>query len=138
MGYKGNQVTYDNDANMGYIYFDEPFKYTVTYTEELPGNDDIMLDFGEEIPIIGIELEGVTARKIKQIAGKTNIFKKELTPDGKNYYSFRLNNEMVRKSIYHPNVKTILFHFSDDNCQDFIGIDIFETKSYSEQYLIGK
>lgn len=138
MGYIGNQVTYDEDAEMGYIYFSEPFKHKVTYTEELPGNDDIMLDFGEEVPIIGIELEGETARKIEHIAAKTNIFKKELTPDGKNYYSFRLNTEMVRKSIFHPNVKTILFHFSDDNCHDFIGIDIFETKSYSEQFLIGK
>ncbi|MDV7763791.1 hypothetical protein ABES08_02735 [Peribacillus simplex] len=27
-------------------------------------NDNIMLDFGEEVPIVGIELEGETARKI--------------------------------------------------------------------------
>jgi uncharacterized protein YuzE len=111
MGYIGNQVTYDEDAEMGYIYFSEPFKHKVTYTEELPGNDDIMLDFGEEVPIIGIELEGETARKIERIAAKTNIFKKELTPDGKNYYSFRLNNEMVRKSVFHPNVKNNIVSF---------------------------
>ena len=36
MGHKGNQVTYDNDAMMGYIYFSEPSKYKITYTEELP------------------------------------------------------------------------------------------------------
>ncbi|MGM0877428.1 MAG: DUF2283 domain-containing protein [Bacillota bacterium] len=138
MGYKRNQVTYDNDAMMGYIYFSEPSKYTITYMEELPENDDIMLDFGEQVPVVGIELEGKTARKIKHIAGKSNIFKKELTVDGQIYYSFRLDNPMIRKSISHPNAKTILFHFSDENCQDFIGIDILDTKSYSEQYLIGK
>jgi uncharacterized protein YuzE len=137
MGYKG-QVTYDKEVEMGYIYFSEPSKYTITHTEELPENDDIMLDFGVEAPVVGIELEGETARKIKHIAGKVNIFKKELTVDGQIYYSFRLNNVMIRKSISHPNAKTILFHFSDENCQDFIGIDILDTKSYSEQYLIGK
>ena len=138
MGHKGNQVTYDNDAMMGYIYFSEPSKYKITYTEELPENDDIMLDFGEAVPVVGIELEGETARKILHMSGKANNFKKELTVDGQIYYSFRLNNTMIRKSIFHPNAKTILFHFSDENCQDFIGIDILDTKPYSEQYLIGK
>lgn len=138
MSYIGNQVTYDNDAKMGYIYFSEPSKYTITYTQELPENDDIMLDFGEKVPVVGLELAGETARRIKQIAGKANIFKKELTVDGQIFYSFRLNNAMIRKSISHPNAKTILFHFSDENCQDFIGIDILDIKSYSEQYLIGK
>ena len=138
MSYIVNQITYDNDVKMGYIYFSEPGKYTITYTEELPENDDIMLDFGEEIPVVGLELEGETARKIKQIAGKANIFKKELTVDGQIYYSFRLNNAMIRKSISHSNAETILFHFSDLKCQDFIGIDILDTKSYSEQFLIGK
>lgn len=56
MDHIGNQVTYDKDAEMGYIYFSEPSKYTITYTEELPENDDIMLDFGEEVPIVGIEV----------------------------------------------------------------------------------
>ena len=138
MDNKRNQVTYKNDAMMGYIYFSEPSKYRITYSEELPENDDIMLDFGKGVPIVGIELEGATARKIKHIAGKANIFKKELTVDGQIYYSFRLNNTMIRKSISHHNADTILFHFSDEKCQDFIGIDILDTELYSEQYLIGK
>ncbi|WP_411334580.1 DUF2283 domain-containing protein [Metabacillus indicus] len=138
MNYIVNQVTYDKDAEMGYIYFSEPSKHTITYTEELPENDDIMIDFGEEVPIVGIELEGETARKIGLIADKAHIFKKEVSPDGKTYYSFRLNDEITRKSISHPDVKSIVFHFSDTNCEDFIGIDIFDLMSYSEQYLIGK
>ncbi|MEK3805981.1 DUF2283 domain-containing protein [Bacillus sp. FSL H8-0547] len=138
MDYIGNQVTYDRDAEMGYIYFSEPSKYTITYTEELPENDDIMLDFGEEVPIIGIELEGKTARKIELIADKVHIFKKKVFTDGKTYYSFRLNDEITRKSISHPDVESIVFHFSDTDCEDFIGIDIFDSKSYSEQYLTGK
>ena len=137
MGYKG-QVTYDKEVEMGYIYFSEPSKYTITHTEELPENDDIMLDFGEEVPIVGIEIEGETAKKIELIADKVHIFKKEVTTDGKTYYSFRLNDEITRKSISHPDVESIVFHFSDTNCEDFIGIDIFDSKSYSEQYLIGK
>ncbi|MET3319669.1 UNVERIFIED_ORG: uncharacterized protein YuzE [Peribacillus simplex] len=137
MGYIG-QVTYDKEVEMGYIYFSELSKYTITHTEELPENDDIMLDFGEEVPIVGIEIEGETARKIERIADKVHIFKKEVTTDGKTYYSFRLNDEITRKSISHPDVESIVFHFSDTNCEDFIGIDIFDSKSYSEQYLIGK
>jgi uncharacterized protein YuzE len=138
MDYIDNQVTYDKEAEMGYIYLSERFKDRVTYTEELPDNDDIMLDFGRVVPIIGIELEGETARKMERIAGKSNIFTKELTRDGKVYYSFRLSNETIKKSISHPNAEKILFHFSDANCEDFIGIDIFDTKSYSEEYLTGK
>ena len=137
MGYVG-QVTYDKEVEMGYIYFSEPSKYKITHTEELPENDDIMLDFGEEVPIVGIELEGETARKIELIADKVNIFKKEVTTDGKTYYSFRLNDEITRMSIFHPDIESIVFHFSDTNCEDFIGIDIFDSKSYSEKYLIGK
>ncbi|MDE5053269.1 DUF2283 domain-containing protein [Niallia taxi] len=138
MSFMKNQVTYDNTAKMGYIYLSEPFKYKITYTEELPENDDIMLDFGEEVPVVGLELEGETASKIKQIAGNANIFTKELTAEGKVYYSFRLNNKMIRMTVSHPDAGTILFHFSDENCKDFLGIDIWEAKSYSEQYLIGK
>ncbi|AMM93570.1 hypothetical protein UP17_14715 [Peribacillus simplex] len=38
-------------------------------------NGDIMLDFGEEVPIVGIEFEGETVRKIELIANKVHIRK---------------------------------------------------------------
>ncbi|MGE7603500.1 DUF2283 domain-containing protein [Peribacillus sp. NPDC097675] len=126
------QVTYDREVEMGYIYFCEPSLYKVTSTEELPVNDDIMLDFGEGIPIVGIELGGDTARKVETLADKGHIFKKEVTGDGKTYYTFRLSDERPRKSIFHPEVDSIVFHFSDTTCEDFIGIDIFDSDSYSE------
>jgi hypothetical protein len=35
------QITYDTIAEMGYIFLSEPFKFEVTYTEELPENPDL-------------------------------------------------------------------------------------------------
>ncbi|MFJ7746920.1 DUF2283 domain-containing protein [Peribacillus sp. NPDC097295] len=129
------QVTYDKEVEMAYIYFCEPSTYKITSSKELPGNDDIMLDFGEGIPIVGIELGGETARRMEMLADKGHIFKKEVTTDGKTYYSFRLSDEKPRKSIFHPDVESIVFHFSDTICEDFLGIDIFDSESYSEQDL---
>ncbi|WP_185147877.1 DUF2283 domain-containing protein [Peribacillus simplex] len=58
-------MTFDDDAGMGYIHLAEPLKHTITKTDELTLNEDIVLDFGKGIPIIGIELGGETALKIK-------------------------------------------------------------------------
>jgi uncharacterized protein YuzE len=137
MDFTKKQVTYDADAEMGYIYLSEPRTNKIVSTEELPENDDLMIDFGEEVPVIGIELAGKTAKRIAKIVDRTNFYYKELTPYGMSYYSFRINNELIRKSVSHPNAEAILFHFSDENCQDFVGFDIMDTKSYSEKYLIG-
>lgn len=132
-----SQVTYDSEVKMGYIYFTEPYKSNITRTEELQENSCIMLDLGGDVPIVGIELEGESARRIERIAGELHIFKKEMTADGNPYYSFRLNDEEISQSIFHPDVKSFVFHFSDTNCEELIGIDIFDSKSYSEQYLTG-
>lgn len=59
------QVTYDNEAERGYIYLAEPYKYKISNTDELPQNNDIMLDFGNDLPIIGIELAGDTVIKVQ-------------------------------------------------------------------------
>lgn len=131
------QVTYDPEVERGYIYFTEPYKSTITRTEELQENNGIMLDFGEDVPLVGVELEGESARKIERIAGAVHIFKKEMTADGKPYYSFRLTDGEISQSIVHPDVEFIVFHFSDTNCEELIGIDIFDSKSYCEQYLTG-
>ena len=88
-----DQVTYDKEVEMAYIYFCEPSTYKITSTEELPGNHDIVLDFGEGISIVGVELGGETARRMETLADKGHIFKKEVTSDGKTYYSFRLSDE---------------------------------------------
>lgn len=131
------QVTYDKDAEKAYIYLCEPFIGSAVSTEELEENDDIMIDFGHKVPVVGVELEGDTAKKIIPLAGRSHIFKKEITADNKVVYSFRLNDKSVKQSVAHPDAAKILFLFADTNCLDFIGIDIYNTDSYSEQFLIG-
>ena len=131
------QVTYSSEAGRGYIYFCEPHTSNITGTAELFENSNIMIDLDRKVPIYGIELEGETASNIKQIAGKIHIFTKEQTVDGQMYYRFRLNNKAIKRTVSYPKAKTILFHFADKRGIELIGIDIFDTKSYSEQYLTG-
>ena len=130
-------MTYSSEAGRGYIYFGEPHTANITRTTELFENSNIMIDLARKVPIYGIELEGETASNIKQIAGKIHIFTKEQTVDGKMYYRFRLNNKVIKRTVFYPEVQTILFHFADKRGIELIGIDIFDTKSYSEQYLTG-
>ena len=131
------QVTYSSEARRGYIYFCEPHTANITGTAELFENSNIMVDLDRKVPIYGIELEGETASNIKQIAGKIHIFTKEQTVDGQMYYRFKLNNKAIKRTVSHPKAKTILFHFADKRGIELIGIHIFDTKSYSEQYLTG-
>ncbi|MGE7766080.1 DUF2283 domain-containing protein [Peribacillus sp. NPDC096540] len=131
------QVTYDTEADMGYIYLAEPFKYKISNTEELPQNNDIMLDFCNHVPIIGIELAGDTAIKISHLVDTVHIFKKVTTADNEIIYSFRLNDKSVKQSVTHSYAAKIVFLFSDADCLDFIGIDIYDTESYDESFLIG-
>ncbi|MFB6800811.1 DUF2283 domain-containing protein [Peribacillus butanolivorans] len=132
------QVTYDNEAEIGYIYLAEPYKYKISNTDELPKNNDIMLDFGNDLPIIGIELAGDTAIKVKHLVDTVHIFKKAITADHELFYSFRLNDKSAKQSVTHPDTAKIVFLFSNADCLDFIGIDIYDTKSYDESFLIGR
>jgi uncharacterized protein YuzE len=131
------QVTYDKDAERAYLYLCEPFIGTVASTEELEENDDILIDFGHKVPVVGVEIEGNTAKTVMHLDGKTHIFKKEMTAANEVIYSFRLNDKAVKQSVAHPVAEKIVFVFSDIDCLDFIGIDIYDTESYSEQFLVG-
>ncbi|MFU2016520.1 DUF2283 domain-containing protein [Peribacillus butanolivorans] len=125
------QVTYDNEAEIGYIYLAEPYKYKISNTDELPKNNDIMLDFGNDLPIIGIELAGDTAIKVKHLVDTVHIFKKAITADHELFYSFRLNDKSAKQSVTHPDTAKIVFLFSNADCLDFIGIDIYMTRSHT-------
>lgn len=130
------QITYDPEAEMGYIHLLDPsVPHRIVKTEELFENDDFILDFGEKVPIVGIELEGKTAEKIKPFDGESKIFKKDLNGNGDLYYSFRLNEKEIEMSVCHPEAKTIIFHFSDKKCENFVGLDIIDVHSYSEEFL---
>ena len=140
-----SQVTYSADAGRGYIYFDVPLKNTIHCTGDLEKEEahEFLLDFDKKWNIVGIELEGLSAKKISSLDGQSHIFQKKVNTAGQVYYAFRLSNEKIRTTISHPKAKNVLFHFADVPCQDyigirdFIGIDILENDFHSEQYLVG-
>ncbi|WP_216827343.1 DUF2283 domain-containing protein [Alkalihalobacterium elongatum] len=80
------QITYDKVAGMGYIYLSEPFKFEVTYTEELPVNPDLNLDLGSEVPIVGIELGGTSAIKLSSLRCEEKQFITKTNENGEVYY----------------------------------------------------
>ncbi|MFJ7951657.1 hypothetical protein ACIQZG_09030 [Lysinibacillus sp. NPDC096418] len=140
-----SQVRYSSDAGRGYIYFNERSKNNIRYTGDLELEEahEFLLDFDKKWNIVGIELEGVAAQRIRKIAGQSHVFQKKVNTDGQVYYVLRLTNEKIRTTIFHPKAKDIHFHFADVPCQDyvgirdFIGIDILDNDFYSEQYLVG-
>lgn len=141
-----SQVRYSAEVGRGYIYFDIPFKNKISCTGDLDkgGAYDFLLDFDKKWNMVGIEIEGLVAEKIRTIAGQSHVFQKKVNADGQVYYSLRLTDEKIRTTVTHPKAKNILFHFADVPCQDysgirdFIGLDIFDNGFYSEQYLVGE
>ena len=141
-----SQVRYSAEVGRGYIYFDIPLKKKISCTGDLEKGKayDLLLDFDKKWDIVGIELEGRAAERIRTIAGQSHVFQKKVNLNGQVYYSLRLINEKIRTTITHPKAKNILFHFADVPCRDysgirdFIGLDIFNNGFYSEQYLIGE
>ncbi|MFF5399352.1 hypothetical protein ACFY5J_18675 [Peribacillus butanolivorans] len=57
---------------------------------------------GNDLPIIGIELAGATAIKVKHLVDTVHIFKKAITAEHELFYSFRLNDKSVKQSVTHP------------------------------------
>jgi len=125
------KVTYDKSCDMGYIYFNEPSKYQVSYTEELEENDEIMLDFGKEVPVVGIELEGTTAKMISTLVNKENILEKKINDEGTEYYSLKITNQLIKRSVSHPEAKSLVFHFSDEKYENLTRIDILDSHLFS-------
>jgi uncharacterized protein YuzE len=128
-------ITYNKESEMAYIYLVDPSKYKIASTEELEQNDDIMLDLGEDCPIIGIELEGEAAAKIAALSTYPK-FKKVTSDDGNVNYLLKLSDQEIKRKVQYPSINIASFLFADQKCKEFIGISIDESKWYSEKYLL--
>lgn len=117
------QITYDAEAEMAYIYLTEPNKFQV-YTELLPENSEIILDLGKEVPVVGIELDGTSAKKIAKLTDEQKRFIKRTDNHGHEFYSFRLEDKPVKQSVVYERVVEVKFLFADDEFLDFIGIEV--------------
>lgn len=131
------QMTYDEIAEMSYIYLTEPNKFDF-FTEALPENPEIILDLGKEVPIVGVELGGESAKKMQSLNVEDKKFSEKTTENGEKYFSFRLENKPVCKSIAYERVIDVHFLFADPDCLDFIGINIYNKNPNYLEYLIGK
>jgi len=128
-------VIYRDEAQRAYIYLTEPLTQQVSETEELLENDDIIIDFGVKVPIVGIEIEGETAKKLKNLPNKNKLFTEKETDNKSSCYSLRLNDAEIKKTIKHKNAPNTEFHFADEDCLNFIGIDIIDASTYYKNYL---
>lgn len=118
------QITYDDETEMGYIYLTEPEKFEF-YTEQLPENPEVILDLGKEVPIVGVELDGDSAKKIAELTDEQKRFMKKTDNQGHDYYSFRLEDKEVLQSISYERIVEVKFLFADEDCLDFIGIEVY-------------
>ncbi|WP_456363468.1 DUF2283 domain-containing protein [Priestia aryabhattai] len=128
-------ITYNKDSGMAYIYLADPLKYKIMSTEELEQNDDIMIDLGEECPVVGIELEGKAAAKIASLTTYPK-YEKVVEKDGSVSYLLKLSDKKTKKEIQYPGIGDVSFLFGDLKCNDFIGVSITENKWYSEKHFL--
>lgn len=128
------QITYDEVAEMAYIHLTEPNKFDI-FTEELPENPEIILDLGKDVPIVGVELFGESAKKIQSLNAEEKKFSKKTADSGDEYFSFRLENKPVCKSISYERIVDVHFLFADEDCLDLIGIDIYNKNPHYLEYL---
>ncbi|MCT8139927.1 DUF2283 domain-containing protein [Anaerobacillus sp. CMMVII] len=117
-------ITYDKETETGYIFFAEPKKFEF-YTETLPESEQIILDLGKEVPIVGIELDGAAAKKISELPIEQRCFLKETDGQGHSYYSFKLEDKPVRQTVTYERIVDVKFLFADDDCLDFIGVEVY-------------
>ncbi|MED4285101.1 DUF2283 domain-containing protein [Priestia megaterium] len=130
-----SNITYDKESEMAYIYLVDPSKYKIASTVELEQNDDIMLDLGEDCPIIGIELEGEAAARIATLSTYPK-YKKVTTDDGNVNLLLKLSNQEIKRKVQYPGINTVSLLFADQKCNEFIGVSIMESKWYSKEVLL--
>jgi len=124
-------VSYDPEANAGYIRLVEPLQFKLIGCEDLTeDNYDIILDLGEEVPIVGVELVFRNASKLANIDRDEKVFNRK-----GDTFSFRLDDKPIRKTITYEGIPEIKFLFADEAGIDLIGIDVCSDNPYYVDYL---
>lgn len=119
------RISYDKEANMGYINVVKNIKNgMIDMTDELDVNPFISLDLNNDERIVGLELAGNEAKNLESIINNEIMY----TKNG-NSYSLRINNkEAVIKYSY----LGIDFYFAKTNYTELIGFDINDISIYKE------
>lgn len=96
-------------------------------TVDLMENPESIICFGRQVPVIGVELAGRTAQKVKYLNRTAAVFSREVTAKGFKH-SFRLSNEKAAGSEVHPEAPHVVFLFSDESYNEFWEIDLYEIR----------
>ncbi|KAB2442528.1 DUF2283 domain-containing protein [Bacillus luti] len=126
-------ITYDPEIQMAYLYI-IPFTshIEVESTEELEENPKLNVDIDQFDRIVGIEFFGENALKLKELTNRSTIYKKKTSNDKECIYSFRVSRDNpLQKVVFHH----VVFYFSDNQYEDFVGFDIIKPSLYGYDIL---
>lgn len=126
-------ITYDPEIQMAYLYI-IPFTshIEIESTEELEENPKLHVDIDQFDRIVGIEFFGENARKLKALTNMCKIYKKKTSNDKECIYSFRISQDNpLQKVVFHH----VVFYFSDNQYEDFVGFDIIKPSLYGYDIL---
>ncbi|KEZ52495.1 DUF2283 domain-containing protein [Metabacillus indicus] len=117
------KVSYDSDADMGYIYLYAIENFSIKSTEELDVNPFVSLDIDKKETITGIELAGDEAAGLKDLLykGESYSMAEHLYSETGNGLSLRISEKAV-KSRYR--VSGITLCFSEEEYKGFVGFDL--------------
>ncbi|MDX8290412.1 DUF2283 domain-containing protein [Metabacillus indicus] len=117
------KLSYDSEADMGYVYLNANKEISIDLTEELEVNAFISIDIDKKKTIEGIELSADEAAGLRDLLYKGETYTKTDHPYLKTGHGFSLRiSEKVVKSRYR--VSEVTFCFAEDEYKGFIGIDL--------------
>jgi len=93
-------------------------------------NYDIIIDFGVDVPIIGVEFVFRNAAKLAYINPDQKLF----TRNG-DTFSFRLEDKPVQTTITYEGIPEVKFLFADEAGIDLVGIDVCSDNPHYVEYL---
>ncbi|CAM4122398.1 hypothetical protein BAQ48_13810 [Bacillus luti] len=126
-------ITYDPEIQMAYLYI-IPFTshIEIESTEELEENPKLNVDIDQLDRIVGIEFFGENARKLKALTNLSKIYIKKTSNKNNYIYSFRVSRDNhLQKVVFHH----VIFYFSDNQYEDFVGFDIIKPSLYGYDIL---
>ena len=132
------QITYDSFLEMFHINLnpDHFSENIIEKIEKLKVNSNIALEFGKKNNLIGLKIFGNMDNNLINLVGQNGIFRKITKEDGTILFSLKLSDLPIIKDYASDINKGIVFNFSDDSCKNLIGIDLHDTKNYTEPYLV--
>ncbi|MGD6793140.1 DUF2283 domain-containing protein [Metabacillus indicus] len=117
------KVSYDSEADMGYIYLNANKNSSIKSTEELEVNPFISIDIDMKKTIEGIELAEDEAAGLRDLLYKGETYTKTDHPYLKTGHGFSLRiSEKAVKSRYRNS--GITFCFAEEEYTGFVGFDL--------------